>query len=150
MHLCSTYDMNRYHLYTVQTSHNLRGHESKAQKTRVVRVHSQKSNFACACMCSVAEWIYSCWIIVSKCFIVLNRTLWVLAYHIAMHLQTVVEFTQHSQSTNSVCTLILIKISNMSLPLLLLMLLCIKKCSGCSLTHDKIISLVQAHIFLII
>ena len=73
-------NMVRYDtLYTVQTSHNLKWDtQAKWKKTCVTRVHTQKSNFARACMClfeSVAEWIYSCWIIVNRRFIVLNRTL---------------------------------------------------------------------------
>ena len=37
---------------TVQTSSNLNGtHEQNATKTRVTYVYTQKSNFACACMC---------------------------------------------------------------------------------------------------
>ena len=43
---------------TVQTSHNLNEtREQNTKKTRVTRVQMQKSNFVCACVCCLNQWL---------------------------------------------------------------------------------------------
>ena len=79
LRMFTSMDDSQYYTYSkVQTSHNLNG-TSKQNTKNVCHTHASAKIKFCVCLRvlfeSVAEWIYSCWIIVSRRFIVLNRTL---------------------------------------------------------------------------